>query len=48
MFGAKNCPFLPQETLFTAFLLRMSRESQHTHFEDQILGQVSLDFNDGR
>ena len=40
--NAKNCPFLPQETLFTAFLSRMSRESQHTRFEDQILGQVSL------
>ena len=34
--------FLPQETLFTAFLSRMARESQHTHFEDQILGQVGL------
>ena len=42
MFDAKNCPFLPQETQFTAFLSQMSRESQHMHFEDQILGQVSL------
>ena len=42
MFGAKNCPFLPQETQFTAFLSQMSRESQHTRFEDQILHQVSL------
>ena len=42
MFDAKNCPFLPQETQFTAFLSRMSQESQHTRFEDQILGQVSL------
>ena len=42
MFGAKNCPFLLQETAFTAFLSRMSRESQHSRFEDQILGQVSL------
>ena len=42
MFDAKNCPFLPQETQFTAFLSRMSREYQHTRFEDQILGQVSL------
>ena len=42
MFDAKNCPFLPQETPFTAFLSQMLRESQHTRFEDQILGQVSL------
>ena len=42
MFDAKNCPFLAQETQFTAFLSRMLRESQHTRFEDQILGQVSL------
>ena len=42
MFDAKKCPFLHQETPFTAFLSRMSRESQHTRFEDQILGQVSL------
>ena len=31
-----------EETPFTAFLSRMSRESQHTRFEDQILGQISL------
>ena len=42
MFDAKKCPFLPQETLFTAFLSRMSRKSQHTRFEDKILGQVSF------
>ena len=42
MFDAKNCPFLPKETLFMSFLLQMMRESQHTHFEDQILGQVGL------
>ena len=36
MFDAKKWPFLPQETLFTAFLSRMLRESQHTRFEDQI------------
>ena len=42
MFDAKNCLFMPQETLFTAFLSRMSRESHHTRFEDQILGKVSF------
>ena len=42
MFDAKNCPFLPQETQFTAFLSRMTQKSQHTHFEDKILGQVSF------
>ena len=31
-----------EETPFTAFLLRMLRKSQHTCFEDQILGQISL------
>ena len=42
MFDAKKCNFLPQETLFTAVLSQMLWESQHTPFEDQILGQVSL------
>ena len=31
-----------EKTPFTAFLSRMSQESQHTRFEDQILGQISL------
>ena len=42
MFDTKKCPFLPQETPFTVFLSRMWRESQHTRFEDQILGPRQL------
>ena len=42
MFDAKNCPFLPQDTSFTAFLSQMLRKTQYTRFEDKILGQVSL------
>ena len=38
--NAKNSPFLYQETPFTTFLSQMSRKSQHTRFEDKVLGQV--------
>ena len=34
--------FLLPKTWFTAFSSRMSRESQHTHFEDKIQEQVRL------
>ena len=41
MFDAKNCPFMPQETLFTAFLSQMSRKTQHTRFKDKILRKIA-------
>ena len=37
-----NNVFLLPKTWFTAFYLRMSRESQHTPFEDKIQEQVRL------
>ena len=48
MSDVKNCPFLPQETRFTAFLSRMSRESQHTRFEDQIIPDICHFFYTGK
>ena len=38
---AKNSCFATTTKLFTAFLSRMSRKAQYTHFEDKMLRKFS-------